>query len=148
LTCLNKKILLLIKKDFTVSTKKFKNVSYVQVDISDTHSIKKAKNKILEVTDHLDLLINSAGIFLDHHSLPSEVKLETLRQEFDVNFFGTFQMIQTFLPLVKKSSDGKIVNVTTDMSSQTMSTMVKQLQSSIRLQFIKNRCELFNLSLR
>ncbi|MCM3693611.1 SDR family NAD(P)-dependent oxidoreductase [Neobacillus niacini] len=98
----------------------FSNVSFVQVDISDTQSIQHSKNKILEVTDHLDLLINNAGIALDFGILPSELSIETLRQEFDVNFFGTFQMIQTFLPLVKKSQDGKIINVTTDMASQTM----------------------------
>ncbi|WHZ00777.1 SDR family NAD(P)-dependent oxidoreductase [Neobacillus sp. YX16] len=96
------------------------NVSFVQVDLSDTQSIQNSKNKILEVTDHLDLLINNAGIALDFGILPSELKIEILRQEFDVNFFGTFQMIQTLLPLVKKSQDGKIVNVTTDMASQTM----------------------------
>ncbi|WHY70064.1 SDR family NAD(P)-dependent oxidoreductase [Neobacillus sp. SuZ13] len=98
----------------------FSNVSFVQVDISDSQSIQNSKIKILEVTDHLDLLINNAGIALDFGILPSELKLETLRQGFDVNFFGTFQMIQTFLPLVKKSPRGKIVNVTTDMASQTM----------------------------
>lgn len=98
----------------------FSNVSFVQVDISDTQSIQNSKNKILEVTDHLDLLINNAGIALDFGIMPSELKLETLRQEFDVNFFGTFQMIQTFLPLVKKSDGRKIINLTTDMASQTM----------------------------
>jgi NAD(P)-dependent dehydrogenase (short-subunit alcohol dehydrogenase family) len=98
----------------------FSNVSFIPVDISDTQSIQNAVNKILEATDHLDLLINNAGISLDLHILPSELKLETLRQEFEVNFFGTFQMIQAFLPLVKKSQRGKMVNVTTDMASQTM----------------------------
>ena len=98
----------------------FSNVSFIPVDISDTQSIQNSVNKILEFTDHLDLLINNAGISLDLHISPSELKLETLRQEFDVNFFGTFQMIQAFLPLVKKSQSGKIVNVTTDMASQTM----------------------------
>jgi NAD(P)-dependent dehydrogenase (short-subunit alcohol dehydrogenase family) len=96
------------------------NVSFIQVDISDTHSIQNSVNKVLEVTDHLDLLINNAGIALDFNILPSELKLETLRQGFDVNFFGTFQMIQAYLPLVKKAQGGKIVNLTTDMASQTM----------------------------
>ncbi|WP_423410431.1 SDR family NAD(P)-dependent oxidoreductase [Heyndrickxia sp. MSNUG] len=96
------------------------NVSYVQVDVTDTESIENAKDKILEVTDHLDLLINNAGIALDFGISPTELKIETLREEFNVNFFGTFQMIQTFLPLVKNAQRGKIVNVTTDMASQTM----------------------------
>ncbi|MCM3601788.1 SDR family NAD(P)-dependent oxidoreductase [Robertmurraya korlensis] len=98
----------------------FVNVTFVQVDISDTQSIQNAFNKVFEVTDHLDLLINNAGIALDFNILPSELKLETLRQGFEVNFFGTFQMIQVFLPLVKKAHRGKIVNLTTDMASQTM----------------------------
>lgn len=96
------------------------NVSYVQVDVTDTESIEKAKNQILEVTDHLDLLINNAGIALDFGISPTELKIDTLREEFNVNFFGTFQMIKTFLPLIKNAQRGKIVNVTTDMASQTM----------------------------
>lgn len=96
------------------------NISFIQVDVSDTVSIQNAKNQILEMTDHLDLLVNNAGIALDFGILPSALPLETLREEFNVNFFGTFQMIQAFLPLVKKSPRGKIINVTTDMASQTM----------------------------
>jgi NAD(P)-dependent dehydrogenase (short-subunit alcohol dehydrogenase family) len=97
----------------------FSNVTFVQVDISDSESIQDSKHQILEVTDHLDLLVNNAGIAPDFNIAPSELKLEMLRQAFDVNFFGTCQMIQTFLPLVKNSERGKIVNVTTDMASQT-----------------------------
>lgn len=96
------------------------NVSFIQVDLTNTQSILDSVNKIKEKTDQLDLLLNNAGISLDHHTLPSELTLDTLRQEFEVNFFGTFQMIQAFLPLVKVAQRGKIVNVTTSMSSQTM----------------------------
>ncbi len=96
------------------------NVSLVIVDISKTESIQGAVKQIQEVTDHLDLLVNNAGIAVDFNIKPSELKVEALRQGFDVNFFGTFQMIQTFLPLVRKAARGKIVNLTTDMASQTM----------------------------
>ncbi|MEH7812771.1 SDR family NAD(P)-dependent oxidoreductase, partial [Bacillus toyonensis] len=71
-------------------------------------------------TDHLDLLINNAGIALDFNTLPSKLNIETLRQGFEINFFGTFQMMQAFLPSLKKSNNSKIINVTTDMASQTM----------------------------
>ncbi|PEL13404.1 SDR family NAD(P)-dependent oxidoreductase [Bacillus sp. AFS017336] len=96
------------------------NVTFIQVDVTDTQSIQDSFNQITETTNHLDLLINNAGVAPDFHILPSEIKIETLRHAFDVNFFGTFQMIQTFLPLVKKSKGGKIINVTTDMASQTL----------------------------
>ncbi|KAB2474594.1 SDR family NAD(P)-dependent oxidoreductase [Bacillus cereus] len=96
------------------------NVSYIQVDISNSQSIQEATKKIHETTDHLHLLINNVGIALDFNTLPSELNIETLRQGFEVNFFGTFQMIQAFLPLLKNSSNSKILNVTTDMASLTM----------------------------
>lgn len=96
------------------------NVSYIQVDISNSQSIQEAIKKIYEMTDHLHLLINNAGIALDFNTLPSELNIETLRQGFEVNFFGTFQMMQAFLPLLKNSSNSKIINVTTDMASLTM----------------------------
>ncbi|MDT3498771.1 SDR family NAD(P)-dependent oxidoreductase [Bacillus toyonensis] len=96
------------------------NVSYIQIDISNSQSIQKAMKKMYETTDHLGLLINNAGIALDFNTLPSELNIETLRQGFEINFFGTFQMMQAFLPLLKKSHNSKIINVTTDMASQTM----------------------------
>ncbi|WP_026692655.1 SDR family NAD(P)-dependent oxidoreductase [Peribacillus kribbensis] len=96
------------------------NVEFIPVDVTNSESIQNASSKVLTFTGHLDLLINNAGVSLDHHTTPSELMLETLRQEFDVNFFGAFQMIQAFLPLVKKAQGGKIINVTTDMASQTM----------------------------
>ncbi|MFT4403197.1 SDR family NAD(P)-dependent oxidoreductase [Bacillus cereus] len=84
------------------------NVSYIQVDISNSQSIQEAIKKIYEMTDHLHLLINNAGIALDFNTLPSELNI------------GTFQMMQAFLPLLKNSSNSKIINVTTDMASLTM----------------------------
>ncbi|WP_242280596.1 SDR family NAD(P)-dependent oxidoreductase [Bacillus cereus group sp. BfR-BA-01347] len=96
------------------------NVSYIQVDISNSQSIQEATKKIYETTDHLHLLINNTGIALDFNTLPSELNIETLRQGFEVNFFGTFQMIQAFLPLLKNSNNSKIINITTDMASLTM----------------------------
>ena len=96
------------------------NVTFVQLDISDTQSIQDSVRNIQGMADHLDLLINNAGVALDFNILPSEVKVEMLRDIFDVNFFGTFQMIQAYLPLLKKAKGSKVVNVTTDMASQTM----------------------------
>ncbi|PGS49002.1 SDR family NAD(P)-dependent oxidoreductase [Bacillus sp. AFS041924] len=106
--------------NLAVQTLGLSNVSFIQVDVTNTQSIQDSFNQITEMTDHLDLLINNAGIAPDFHILPSEIKIDILRQAFEVNFFGTFQMIQTFLPLVKKAEGGKIINVTTDMASQTL----------------------------
>lgn len=103
-----------------VDSLRVSNVTFVQLDITDSQSIQESVRTIEGITNHLDLLINNAGIALDFNIQPSEVKVEMLRDIFDVNFFGTFQMMQAYLPLLKKAEGSKMVNVTTDMSSQTM----------------------------
>ncbi|PRX78884.1 short subunit dehydrogenase [Bacillus sp. V-88] len=79
------------------------NVTFVQLDISSSQSIQDSVRTIKGMTDHLDLLINNAGIALDFNIQPSKVEVGMLRDIFDVNFFGTFQMMQAYLPLLKKA---------------------------------------------
>ena len=45
------------------------------------------------------------------------MKLETIRDNFEVNFFGAFAVTQAFLPLIKNSSAGRIVNVSSGLGS-------------------------------
>ncbi|KUP03964.1 short-chain dehydrogenase [Bacillus coahuilensis m2-6] len=95
------------------------NVRFIQVDVTSSESIQHSLEQIREVTDHLDILLNNAGIAPDFGVAPLKMELGMLKKAFDVNFFGTFQMIQAFYPLLQKSERGKIINVTTDMASQT-----------------------------
>lgn len=78
------------------------NVSYIQVDISNSQSIQEATKKIYETTDHLHLLINNAGIALDFNMLPSELNIETLRQGFEVNFFWNFPNDASLFTIIKE----------------------------------------------
>jgi len=40
-----------------------------------------------------------------------------LRASFETNFFGVFETTQKFLPLIRKSEAGRIVNMTSDLGS-------------------------------
>ena len=62
--------------------------------------------------------MNNAGIIVDRH-LPSEVTLSSLRQTFDTNFFGAVAVTQAFLPLLKASAHGRIINVSSGLGSLT-----------------------------
>jgi len=93
------------------------DISFVRLDVTDATTIESAKEQILKETPTLDLLINNAGVALDFGQDPLQVDVQTLKRIFDVNYFGTFQVIQAFYPLI---TSGKIINVTTDMSSQTL----------------------------
>jgi NAD(P)-dependent dehydrogenase (short-subunit alcohol dehydrogenase family) len=45
-----------------------------------------------------------------------ETDMRTLREAFEVNFFGTFELTRGLLPLIKENH-GTIVNVTMEMAS-------------------------------
>jgi short-subunit dehydrogenase involved in D-alanine esterification of teichoic acids len=58
-------------------------------------------------------IFNSLGSVLKSSAMPALLINKCKWQGFEVNFFGTFQMMQAFLPLLKNSSNSKIINVTT-----------------------------------
>ena len=69
----------------------------------------------------LDILINNAGIMLDDTAKKvSEQSLETWRTTFDTNLFGLIATTQTFLPLLRKSDAGRIVNLSSILGSNTL----------------------------
>jgi len=57
-----------------------------------------------------DLLINNAGI-ANYTGLIAAKNLGPVRQEMDVNYFGTLSMIRAFAPVLEKNGGGTIVNV-------------------------------------
>jgi short-subunit dehydrogenase len=57
----------------------------------------------------LDVLINNAGIGATGHFMDSSP--ETLRQIFEVNYFGTCEVTRLFLPVLKRGTTPAIVNI-------------------------------------
>ena len=50
----------------------------------------------------------------------NSVRLDVIKQTFEVNFFGTVAVTQAMLPLIHKSDAGRIVNISSDMASLTL----------------------------
>jgi NAD(P)-dependent dehydrogenase (short-subunit alcohol dehydrogenase family) len=72
----------------------------------------------------LDILINNAGVWLESENAAQRVPNRTstlplgiLRETFEVNFFGTVELTQLLLPLMRNSSAGRIVNLSSTMGS-------------------------------
>ncbi|MCF8254899.1 MAG: SDR family oxidoreductase [Bacteroidia bacterium] len=95
------------------------NVDCIQLDITDIDSIKSARQELELKTKKLDILINNAGISGGFPQAATKVSNDTLRLVFETNFFGTIQVIQEFIEMLKKSDQPRIVNVTTELSSLT-----------------------------
>jgi NAD(P)-dependent dehydrogenase (short-subunit alcohol dehydrogenase family) len=91
---------------------------FVALDVTDRASIAAAAQTIEEVFGWLDVLVNNAGVAPDT-TAASEADIEVVRRTFETNFFGVIAVTQAFLPLVRKSAAGRVVNVSSGLGSLT-----------------------------
>ena len=95
-------------------------IEAIQIDVSDAESIEIARKVLGGKVNSLDVLINNAGISGGFPQAPALLNTETIRQVFDTNFFGTINVTQAFLDLLKNSEAPRIVNVTSGLASLTL----------------------------
>jgi NAD(P)-dependent dehydrogenase (short-subunit alcohol dehydrogenase family) len=95
-----------------------KDVELLEIDVTSQESIAKAAAEVGARYGVLDVLINNAAIAIDR-AAPSEATQEDLRQTFDTNFFGAIAVAQAFLPLLRRSANARIVNVSSGLGSLT-----------------------------
>lgn len=96
-------------------------VEAIALDVTSGHSIREAVREVERRHGRLDILVNNAGIALDDwNKAPSEQPLETWRQTFETNVFGLVEVTRAFLPLLRASSSGRIVNVSSVLGSSAL----------------------------
>jgi NAD(P)-dependent dehydrogenase (short-subunit alcohol dehydrogenase family) len=91
----------------------------IQLDVNDSQSVKQAAQTIADKYGYLTTLINNAGAVFDFRQKPSETKIDDIRKDLEVNFFGLIDVTQQMIPLLKKSSQAKIINISSMMGSKT-----------------------------
>jgi len=93
-------------------------VEFHQLDVTDPASIAALHDFLHQEVQQLDGLINNAGIGVGTGGA-DEADIQEMRAILETNLFGPIQLTQALLPLLKKSSDGRIVNVSSGMGSLT-----------------------------
>jgi NAD(P)-dependent dehydrogenase (short-subunit alcohol dehydrogenase family) len=92
----------------------------LEIDVTKSSSVRKSVENVEREFGRLDILINNAGVMIDDaQKKVSEQTLETWRQTFDANLFGLIDTTQAFLPLLRKSAAGRIVNLSSILGSIT-----------------------------
>jgi NAD(P)-dependent dehydrogenase (short-subunit alcohol dehydrogenase family) len=102
----------------------------LQLDVTDRASIEAAARYIRREFGRLDLLVNNAGISntskgsssLEEYARrtrASTASLDEVRAVWETNVFGTLAVYQAMLPLLRESSDARIVNVSSGVGSLT-----------------------------
>lgn len=102
----------------------------VQLDVTDPSSIAAAAERVRTEFGRLDLLVNNAAISntgkgdrtLAEYALTglaSNASIDEVRAIWDTNVFGVLAVYQAMLPLLRESSDARIVNVSSGVGSLT-----------------------------
>jgi len=82
----------------------------VQLDVTKKDSITQLIQTLKEKEHRIDVLINNAGVGIT--GPVEETLLDAMRANFETNFFGPLAMIQAVLPIMRKHTDGVIINIT------------------------------------
>lgn len=99
------------------------NADLVQYDAFDLNAPQKVYDYISKEYKKLDILINNAGVLLTGNLFvtnSSSVGDKDIKDTFQTNLFSVISLTQKLLPLIKKSDAGRIVNVSTILSSLTL----------------------------
>ncbi|PAE14728.1 short-chain dehydrogenase [Virgibacillus sp. 7505] len=94
----------------------------MSLDVTNPNSIFSAVEIIEQEYGLLDILINNAGVFLEGDITQSELDLSVLKSTYETNVFGVFSVTKAMLPLLRKSSSGRIVNLSSGLGSLALNT--------------------------
>lgn len=83
------------------------NIDLILADLSSLSSINKAVQKINNLTNKVDVLINNAALVSSKRILTED----GIEMQFAVNHIAPFYLTHLLLPLLKNASDGRIINV-------------------------------------
>ena|SRR5579859_1226460 len=94
------------------------SLDIVEMDVDSDKSVKSAVGEVSGKAQQLDVLLNVAGIL----PKPYDAKLEDLdfqrfREGFETNSLGPLRVSRAFLPLLRKSKNPRVVNVTSGNGS-------------------------------
>jgi NAD(P)-dependent dehydrogenase (short-subunit alcohol dehydrogenase family) len=102
---------------------------FVQLDVTDDASVQAAADHV-GADGGIDVLVNNAGIVGPRRSLP-EYTPDDMRTVFETNVFGIVRVTRAFLPILVRSPNPVIVNVSSGMGSIAVTTDPDRLESGI-----------------
>lgn len=88
-----------------------RGAAWVALDITNPESIQAAVRKLAAGPGSLDILINNSAVLLDHYESVLTLDPAVLMQTFATNVAGTLRVTQAFVPLLEKSEDPRIINI-------------------------------------
>ncbi|WP_152354662.1 SDR family oxidoreductase [Brachybacterium subflavum] len=91
----------------------------VRLDVTDENSVRAAEQWVSARFDHLDALVNNAGVpsVGGQRAAPSVTSIQDMRSVYEINVFGVVRVTNAFLPLLRRAPAARIVNVSSEIGS-------------------------------
>ena len=93
------------------------NVIPLKLDVTDAGSVAEAAGFVEGRFGRLDVLVNNAAVLYDTWQHAADADLGTVREAFETNTLGAWRAAQAFIPLLRKSRHGRLVNVSSESGS-------------------------------
>ena len=94
------------------------NVRIVKLSVESDAEHEEAVRQVESEAGRVDIVLACAGILVgDAYRRTEALRIDQLREHFDVNTFGPVRLFQHLFPLLSRSSDPKFVVVSTGVAS-------------------------------
>ena len=80
----------------------------LQLDLANTHSIVEAVDTVLERTEGQIYALFNNGAYGQPGAV-EDLTRETLRQQFEINLFGTQELTNLIIPVMREQGEGRII---------------------------------------
>jgi NAD(P)-dependent dehydrogenase (short-subunit alcohol dehydrogenase family) len=91
--------------------KKGGKTTFLEIDVADDPSVTAAAREFAKAADHLDVLVNNAGILMDGDDAILKVSDDLMRKTLETNTLGALRVTRAFEPLLAKSKAPRVINV-------------------------------------
>ncbi len=88
-----------------------------QLDVTDPQSVERLRQAVESDFGRLDVLVNNAAILYDTWQRVTDADLAVVHEALETNLFGVWRLCQAFIPLLRRSRHGRIVNVSSEAGS-------------------------------
>ena len=105
-------------------------VRFVPIDVTGDASVAAAAADIEAHEGRVDVLVNNAGI-IGSHAAAGDLTGDDAMLVLDTNVAGIVRVTHAFLPLLRRSPDPAVINVSSGMGSQALTHDPDRVESTI-----------------
>ena len=91
--------------------KKCGKATFLEIDVADKNSVTTAAGEFSKIAEHLDVLVNNAGIIVNGDHAILEISDDLFRKTLETNTLGALRVTRAFMPLLRKSKAPRVINV-------------------------------------